>query len=152
MFSERKQVRNFRNAEEDEEDDAEGDEVVEDHEDMENCSETYGRDGRSDDVMLRHSNGLTKHDKERSASLQDLNLIKGPSPKKVNVNPFSQKARLERNQTSMERRATGKQYAHVESKVKKYIMDLSEQRRLSTERRKRAQEEARYRQQDINGK
>lgn len=132
--------------EEDEEEDPE------DGEDMEDDSEPDGYDCESNDVVLRPSNDLTKHHKEFNASLQDTNLIKGPLTKTVNVNPFSQKARMERNQTNMERPSIGKQYAHVESKVKKYIMDMSEQRRLSTERRKRAQEEARYRHQDVNGK
>ncbi|XP_011495360.1 PREDICTED: MATH and LRR domain-containing protein PFE0570w-like [Ceratosolen solmsi marchali] len=149
----RRNVRNIRRAD-DEDDEEEADEEEEEEEEEveeveEYDSEVDGFDGGSDDLVLRHSNGLTKRHKERSASLQDLSLIKEGLPKnKTNVNPFSQKARYERNQFTKDRRTPGKQYSHVESKVKKYIMDMAQQRRISGERRKRAQEAAKHKNQE----
>ncbi|KAJ8668694.1 hypothetical protein QAD02_010357 [Eretmocerus hayati] len=100
------------------------------------------RDRNSDDAIVRQRNGSIRTEKERSSSLQDLSLIEGRSPHKLN--PFSQKSIIERNLHKQERRPGGK-YDHVESKVKGYINALSEQSKQSNERRMKAREEERMR-------
>lgn len=125
---------------------------------MEDDSEPDRFDGGSDDTVLRRSNGLTRHDKERSSSLQDLSLMKGRPPKsRQNVNPFSQKARLERTQMHSERRTPGKQEDHIQEdhivgKVKNYVEHRSQQKKSDvSDRRMKAHDEARFKNQEING-
>ena len=154
-YSGRRRGRIERSREEIDEDDDEEDEEDDDEEeegDDDDDSEPHYSDGGSDDIAVRHSNGLSKHHKERSASLQDLSRIKEQVVRsKQNVNPFSQKARFERNKINAEQRPQGRPYAHVESKVKKYIDNMTEQRRMSIERRRKSQEEARQKNQEIIG-
>ncbi|XP_014209804.1 uncharacterized protein LOC106640319 [Copidosoma floridanum] len=141
---------------EDDDEDYDEDEEMEDDDEVEECYKEDGTeddsgpdyfDGGSDDLVLRHSNGLNKQVKERSASLQDLSYSRDHSIKnRRNVNPLSQKARFERNQ---ERKATPGKYDYVQSKVKQYIIDMSEQRKISTEKRKKSQEEVKNRQEEL---
>ncbi|OXU23262.1 hypothetical protein TSAR_006366 [Trichomalopsis sarcophagae] len=128
---------------EDEEDDPESPRMIA----MNDYSDPDGFECGSDDLVHRHSNGFTRHQQERSNSLQDLSLINCERPQRRSMNPFSQKAIFQRNQ---ERRpSTQGKFAHVESKVKQYIQNMSEQRRISGEIRKKSKEEARHKQQEM---
>ncbi|XP_058790862.1 trichohyalin-like isoform X2 [Phymastichus coffea] len=137
-YNRRYQKNDRRDVEEDVED--EDDEEDGENDDDYNDDQDFGGGGSDDAILRPNNNGLSKQQKERSSSLQDLSLMEGSSLKnRHNVNPFSQKAIFERNQGKR------KPYAHVQSKVKKYIDDLAEQRRISNERRKKSIDEARNR-------
>lgn len=152
----RRMIRNARMVREEREEDDDMDEEAEDEEDydeehdeedeeMGSDSDPDCFDGGSDDYVVRYNNGI-KRRKERSASLQDLNLI---SPRKIN--PYRQKVQDKRSALA-DRRKPPKKYDHVQSKVKKYIDDMSEQRRISMEKRNKAHDEARFKNQKWTGK
>ncbi|XP_012287455.1 uncharacterized protein LOC105703546 [Orussus abietinus] len=148
---------------EDELDDEEEDEDVEDEQPLTSASEEESDgdiepepfDRASDDLNLRHSNGLTKIHKKKYRSLQDLSHSKETSQaryvdKRHSVDaleyndfgfprkPFAkfQPARVK----SVDRRSVGSKYGHVQSKVKLYIQEIKEQNRRSMEKRMKGRE------------
>jgi len=108
---------------------------IHDDDTMDNNFELYC-DGRSDDFVLNRR--LKNPDKEKSLSLQDLNMSKNkieyiqrkylcdPYKKFINVaqEPIMYSV-LQRKQSTSEK------YHHVQSKVKLYIKDVKEQNRRS---------------------
>lgn len=126
----------------DEEDDDEDDE---DEKDDEKClqqihdEDTFDNcDGKSDDFLLNRR--IKNHDKEKSLSLQDLNMSKNKIEyiqRKYSCDPYKKFTNiaqepiiysiLQRKQPTLEK------YHHVQSKVKHYIKDIKEQNRRSME-------------------
>lgn len=127
---------------EDEEDDEDSPRQM--HNDDDNIDDNYEidcYDGRSDDFILNRR--LKNRDKEKSLSLQDLNMYKN----NVNVEHFkrrhSQGLRLNyRNipehaimySVIQRKQSMPRKYHYVQSKVKRYIKDIKEQNRRSMEK------------------
>lgn len=133
----------------DEEDEDEDDEMdkrddekclrqIHDDDTMDNNFELYC-DGRSDDFVLNRR--LKYPDKEKSLSLQDLNMSKNKIEyiqRKYLCDPYNKKFMNVAQEPIMysvlqKKQSTSEKYHHVQSKVKLYIKDVKEQNRRSAE-------------------
>ncbi|XP_012532399.1 kinesin-related protein 4 [Monomorium pharaonis] len=156
---------NMKHLMDDEDDDDEDDEDDEDDDDsprqMHNYddgiddnyeTDCYDLDGRSDDFILNRR--LKNRDKEKSLSLQDLNMYKNNMKAEYFKRRHSQGLRPNypnipehavMYSTSQRKQPMPGKYHYVQSKVKRYIKDIKDQNRRSMEKHiKQHQEDTIY--------